>query len=373
MAEKPVLYIDASGNYFVNVPAVTKDSAGITWGKSDDKGVFTTTPTPGKSIPIDQFYLAHAGKDTASSINAALAGGKNLILTPGIYHLEDSINVIKADTVVLGIGYPTLVPDKGTAAMKIADVDGVKVGSILFQAAPETADSHVHSPTLLEVGPAGSKASHAADPTIIYDIFGRVGGAGPGNADAMITINSNDVIGDNAWLWRADHGEGATWDGAKSKNGLVVNGDNVIYYGLAVEHTQQYQTLWNGNGGRVYFYQSEIPYDVPDQKTWRSDSADGYASYKVSDNVTTHEAWVASAWAAMPAAAAASPISSTARVEASSQEADSEEPLWTTGRWLQSKYLIKLIPEDRRTIIRLAVSRTEVHNVPGDGISANTW
>jgi hypothetical protein len=169
---------------------------------------------------------------------------------------------------VLGIGYPTLVPDKGTPAIKIADVDGVRVGALLRQGAPETADNHVHSPTLLQVG-----------------------GAGPGNADAMVTINSNDVIGDNAWLWRADHGAGATWADAKNKNGLVVNGNNVIYYGLAVEHTQEYQTLWNGNGGRVYFYQSEIPYDVPDQNTWRPGSNDGCASYKVADNGATHEAW----------------------------------------------------------------------------------
>jgi hypothetical protein len=106
----------------------------------------------------------------------------------------------------------------------------------------------------------------------------------------MVTINSNDVIGDNAWLWRADHGTGWHWDEAKNKNGIVVNGNNVIYYGLAVEHTQEYQTLWNGNGGRVYFYQSEIPYDVPNQKTW-GNNGKGWSSYKVSDKVTTHEAW----------------------------------------------------------------------------------
>ena len=284
MAEKPYLYIDGS-NYFVNVPSLTKDSSGVSFGKADAKGVWTAIPTPGTSIPIEKFYLAHAGKDTAATINAALAAGKNLILTPGIYHLEDSINVTKANTVVLGIGYPTLIPDKGTPAVKIADVDGVKVGSILFQAAP------TNSPTLLQVGEPGSKASHAANPTIIYDIFARVGGAGPGSSDSMVTINSNDVIGDNAWLWRADHGEGHGWTEAVNKNGVVVNGNNVIYYGLAVEHTQEYQTLWNGNGGRVYFYQSEIPYDVPDQKTWRAGNDGGWASYKVGDKVTTHEAW----------------------------------------------------------------------------------
>ena len=39
-------------------------------------------------------------------------------------------------------------------------------------------------------------------------------------------------------------------------------------YGLFSEHFQQFQTLWNGNGGAVYFYQSEMPYDPPNQAAW---------------------------------------------------------------------------------------------------------
>jgi hypothetical protein len=81
------------------------------------------------------------------------------------------------------------------------------------------------------------------------------------------------------------------WDSNKNATGLIVNGDNVTLYGLFVEHCQQYQTLWNGNGGRVYFYQSEMPYDPPSQDAWRHDGVNGYASYKVADNVRTHEAW----------------------------------------------------------------------------------
>ncbi len=50
-----------------------------------------------------------------------------------------------------------------------------------------------------------------------------------------------------------------------SANGLVVNGNDVIAYGLFVEHHQQCQVVWNGNRGRTYFYQSEIPYDPPSQ------------------------------------------------------------------------------------------------------------
>jgi hypothetical protein len=275
--EKPYLFIDDGGHYFVMVPNLnTNGTRGITW--SGDS-------TPGTPLPVDQFYLAHPETDNAASINAALNGGKNLLLTPGIYHLEGSLRVSRPDTVVLGLGYPTLVPDKGTPAMMIADVGGVKVGGILFDAGAS------NSATLLQIGEPGGSASHAADPLFFYDIFCRVGGASAGTATGMVTINSRDVVGDNFWLWRADHGRGVGWNSNKNATGLIVNGDNVTLYGLFVEHCQEYQTVWNGNGGRVYFYQSEMPYDPPSQEAWRHGGANGYASYKVADTVTTHEAW----------------------------------------------------------------------------------
>jgi hypothetical protein len=229
--------------------------------------------------------LAHPDTDTAASINAALKQGKNVLLTPGIYHLETSIQVTRPDTVVLGLGYPTLVPDQGTPAMEVADVDGVKVGGLLFEAGTN------NSATLLLVGAPGNSASHAADPLFLYDIFCRVGGAAAGSATDMVTLNCHDVVGDNFWLWRADHGRGVGWDLNKNVTGLTVNGDNVTLYGLFVEHCQGYQTVWNGNGGRVYFYQSEMPYDPPDQAAWRQGDVDGFASYKVAAGVMTHEAW----------------------------------------------------------------------------------
>jgi hypothetical protein len=108
---------------------------------------------------------------------------------------------------------------------------------------------------------------------------------------SCVTLNSHDVVGDNLWLWRADHGMGAGWSQNLSYNGLIVNGANVTLYGLFAEHFQAYQTLWNGNGGRVYFYQSELPYDPPSQDLWQHGGVNGYASYKVADDVTSHEAW----------------------------------------------------------------------------------
>lgn len=277
VAEKPYLFVDGGGRYYVMVPNLNSNGTqGISWGHDIP---------PGKTIPIDQFFLAHPEKDNAYSINAALSSGKNLLFTPGIYHLESSIRVTRPDTVVFGLGYPTLVPNNGNPAMVVSDVDGVKVGGLLFEAGA------VDSPTLLEVGEPGRSASHSNDPVCLYDIFCRAGGAALGTASSFVTIDSNNVVGDNFWLWRADHGKGAGWNSNKNRNGLIVNGNDVTLYGLFVEHCQEYQTIWNGDGGRVYLYQSEMPYDPPSQAAWSHGDIRGYASYKVGDTVTTHEAW----------------------------------------------------------------------------------
>ncbi|MEZ0231568.1 MAG: adenylyl cyclase [Methylophilaceae bacterium] len=274
--EKPFLTINSDGNYSVFVPNLATSSHGTTWG---------TGKAAGESIPISKFYIAKAGLDTATTLNRALSKGKHLLLTPGIYKLNDTLRVTSANTIVLGLGIATLQPTNGRPAMTVSDVDGVKLAGILFDAGT------INSPVLLQVGPSNSSSNHAGNPTSLQDLFFRVGGAGVGNATVSLRINSKHVIGDNLWLWRADHGTGIGWATNTTTNGLEVNGDNVTIYGLAVEHYHQYQTVWNGNGGVVYFYQSEAPYDVPDQASWMNGTVNGYASYKVGDSVTSHEAW----------------------------------------------------------------------------------
>jgi hypothetical protein len=106
-----------------------------------------------------------------------------------------------------------------------------------------------------------------------------------------VAINSDNVIVDHAWLWRADHGDGIGWEVNTVDNGLIVNGNDVTAYGLFVEHCQKHKVVWNGNGGRTYMFQNELPYDPPNQSSWMNGSGKGYAAYKVADSVTTHEAW----------------------------------------------------------------------------------
>ena len=274
--EKPFLYLNGT-HYEVFVPALRTNSAGISWANNQQAGT---------SISLDQFYVARADTDTATTINAALNQGKHLLLTPGIYDLDDTINVINPNTVVLGMGFATLHPTNGKTAVSVADVDGVTIAHLMIDAGEN------NSPTLVEIGQEGSNADHTANPTELIDVFIRVGGNGVAKATIAMQINSNNVIIDHTWIWRADHGEGAGWNSNTSRNGLVVNGNNVTAYGLFVEHFQEYQVLWNGENGRTYFYQSEIPYDPPSQIEYSSGpGVNGWASYKVANNVTNHEAW----------------------------------------------------------------------------------
>lgn len=273
--EKPYLVYNHP-EFAVHVPLLKKNSTGVSW---------LNGPEPADVILLSSFYIVKPGIDNSESINAALREGKNLLFTPGIYKIDKSLKVSHPGTVVMGIGFANLVPTNGNSVFEISDVYNVSICGLLIDA------GKISSETLVRVGETGSAKDHSGQPTFLYDMFFRVGGPAEGSASSCLTINSNNVYVDHTWLWRADHGNGVGWDKNKGANGLVVNGEHVTIYGLFNEHFQEYQTLWNGNHGRVYFYQSEMPYDPPSVDSWKHDGIGGYASYKVSDNVTSHEAW----------------------------------------------------------------------------------
>ena len=277
--EKPYLVIDSANNYSVVVPSLKQNSQGPSWNSSSN----LTTST---SLPLTQFYVAQASQDNATTLNIALQRNLNLIFTPGVYSLSQPIVIRNANTVVLGLGLATLQPTQGTPAIMVEDVDGVTIAGLLFDAGT------ANSANLLQIGDVNvSTVDHSANPTAVFDVSFRVGGASASaQATSCMVVNSCNVIIDNAWLWRADHGiDPVGWNTNPCANGLVVNSDNVTAYGLFVEHFEGFQTLWNGNGGSVYFYQSECPYDVPSQSAWTQNGENGYPSYKVSNNVTSHQ------------------------------------------------------------------------------------
>jgi hypothetical protein len=268
--EEPYLYQAAGGTYRVFVPAVQHDSSGPTW---------TNGAAAGRSVPISQFFIATPATPVGR-INGALASGRNLILTPGVYHLGQAIDVRRPDTVVLGLGVATLIPDRGNAAMQVASVPGVKVSGLMVDA------GRVNSRVLVQIGSRPGGPGSAADPTLLQDVYFRIGGAEPGKATDSLVVNSSHVILDNIWAWRADHGDGVGWTSNTADHGLVVTGNDVTAYGLFVEHYQKTEVIWSGQGGTDIFFQNEMPYDPPSQAAWMADAkTDGYPAFAVTGNV----------------------------------------------------------------------------------------
>jgi hypothetical protein len=278
--ERPFLYVDANGKYRVFVPALRRNSSGPTWANG---------PAAGRSIPLSDFYLAKP-TDSVNTINLQLLLGKNLIFTPGVYNIDRSILVWRPDTVVLGLGFATLTAVNGSTPLWLADSRGIDVSGLMIDAGTS------NSPVLLQVGTklgAALNLGDANDPTVLHDVFFRVGGPHVGKATVTLEVNSDHTILDNIWAWRADHGVAGSvgWTVNTGDTGVIVNGDDVLATGLFVEHYQKYNVIWNGERGQTIFFQNELPYDPPNQAAWQHDGVLGWAAYKVNDRVKTHDLW----------------------------------------------------------------------------------
>jgi len=281
--EKPFLYVDSHDHYNVDIPDAQVDSSGPTW---------TSGQTPGHSLPIETFFIAKP-TDSIQSINNALSLGQNLIFTPGVYDIDQTIKVKRADTIVLGLGMATLTAENGVVPMTAADVPGVEISGLIFDAGGTI------SPTLLQYGdrrPEGQSDAHQAstdpsDPGALHDVFFRIGGPHVGKAVTALSVGRDNTILDDIWAWRADHGNGVGWTTNTADTGVEVTGDNVVATGLFVEHFQKYNVIWSGENGKTVMFQNEMPYDPPNQLAWQHDGVLGWAAYKVADSVKTHEAW----------------------------------------------------------------------------------
>ncbi|GAA1733067.1 RICIN domain-containing protein [Isoptericola hypogeus] len=311
--EKPYLFVDDDGRYQVRVPDARKETRGVSWAD----GV-----TPGRTVPITDFYVARPG-DRIATINAALARGKHLLLRPGAYDVARSIKVTRPGTVVLGMGHATLTAVGGAVPLTVADTSGVVVAGVTIDAGTQ------ESPVLLRVGRADRspwadrvdtlrdrlcarsalwvridpRCTTGENPVTLSDVYFRVGGPHVGKADVALEVNADDVLIDHTWVWRADHGvEGFATDGSAGvngdterwntntgRNGVVVNGDRVTATGLFVEHFQEHNTIWDGEDGTVVLYQNELPYDPPTQADWtQPDGTLGWEGYTVGDDVERH-------------------------------------------------------------------------------------
>jgi hypothetical protein len=154
---------------------------------------------------------------------------------------------------------------------------------MIFDAGPQ------NSPALLRLRPSGAGA---ADPTLVQDVFFRIGGATPGQATDSLVVDRSDVILDDIWAWRADHGAGVGWTSNTADTGVIVNGNDVTAYGLFVEHYQKYEVVWNGQRGTDIFFQNEMPYDPPSQAAWMASPAQsGYPAFLLTPRVTSFQGY----------------------------------------------------------------------------------
>ncbi|GAA2737302.1 discoidin domain-containing protein [Pedococcus aerophilus] len=292
--EKPFVFVDAQGRYAVRVPSAQRDSRGISWANG---------LTAGRTIPLSDFYVARPGA-SEQEINTQLARGRHLLLTPGVYDVDRTIEVKRADTVVLGLGHATLTSARGAVPVEVKDVPGVVVAGVTIDAGT------VESPALLRIGSKngnnGTAKDASSNPTTLSDVYFRVGGPHIGRTKVALEVNSDDVLIDHTWVWRADHGtEGFTrgvngdtdrWRTNTAANGVVVNGDDVTATGFFVEHFQEHNVIWNGERGTTVFFQNELPYDPPTQADWMDGTKLGWSAYKVGDRVKQHRLFAGGAY-----------------------------------------------------------------------------
>ncbi len=276
--EAPYLYMDSSWELQRLRPRGADELRGHDVGQRRDA----------RLVHPNREVLHRAADGLRGENQWSLLFGKNLILTPGVYNLNRASMVTRPDTVVLGLGFPTLIPQNGNASMIVAQRQGSDALGDHLRRGPDklsgaTAGRELHSAAL---------TVPASDPSALQDVFFRIGGAEPGKATISLSVNSDNVILDDIWAWRADHGNGVGWTGNTADTGVIVNGNNVTAYGLFVEHYQKYEVIWNGNGGTDIFFQNEMPYDPPSQAAWmEAPGVDGWAAFKVANTVTSFKGY----------------------------------------------------------------------------------
>eukprot|EP00929_Paragymnodinium_shiwhaense_P113966 TRINITY_DN82276_c0_g1_i1.p1 TRINITY_DN82276_c0_g1~~TRINITY_DN82276_c0_g1_i1.p1 ORF type:complete len:635 (-),score=148.10 TRINITY_DN82276_c0_g1_i1:170-2026(-) len=284
VAEKPYL-AEHNGEWNIVVPKFRKETRGVSW----QEGLWQ--PLYRRLVPLKDVCVARAG-DSADDIQKCMAGKRGLLLTPGIYGLDKPLNVYDEGFVVLGIGMPTLVATKGLSAIIVhPGAKKARVSQILLEAGtPDMVDATM--PLLW----------WKADKGHISSLFARVGAfsyetsfhksCSVTKADVMTVIDGRQVVVDNAWLWHADHddctedGKQPASDACSTTHGLVVNGDDVTSYGAAVEHTKKDLLVWNGENGKLFFFQSELPYGSN-----LDFGKEGNVGYRVAYGVEKHEAY----------------------------------------------------------------------------------
>ena len=100
IAEKPYIAFDEVAKWTLRVPALRTASSGASWtagaGPSSSDAVYSFT----------QVYVATAA-DSAAAINKKLDAGLHVVLSPGIYKLDATLQLSTPNQVLLGLGLAT--------------------------------------------------------------------------------------------------------------------------------------------------------------------------------------------------------------------------------------------------------------------------
>ena len=261
IAAKPYLVIDDVGRYNMRVPLVAKDVVGA------------ALDAPYRDVPFESVFVADASRHGAREINEALRAGLDVVLAPGIFQLDEPIRMSRPGAVVMGLGYSTLVaPASGAACVIADDAGGMRLASVVLQASEVPAGDS----SLLRWG--GDGRNGPVGPERRFRCARRAGVTGRASVTVHVASRASDNLRRSWSTWRQATsswticGSGApitpSWRPGEQragpgeqyhlvvpgecsvKNGLVVDGDDVTAYGLAVEHTDQDQVIWRGERGR---------------------------------------------------------------------------------------------------------------------------
>ena len=180
---------------------------------------------------------------------------------------------------MLGIGHATLTAVNGAVPLEVADVPGVVIAGVTIDAGPKRVAGAAAG---RQARQRPRRQGGRANPTTLTDVYFRVGGPHIGKADTALEVNSDNVLIDHIWVWRADHGvegfTGATPSaGTPTPAATASSSTATTSPRPACSSSTSSSTTPSGTArdGTTILYQNELPYDPPTQADWMNGSVEG--------------------------------------------------------------------------------------------------